>query len=97
MITIDHSFIKDWIEKHHGKPRIIDDPSAGANTPGLSIDFPGSSDDIFLDRSYALDTNWEKFFNIFENQDLAFEYDSNHVHGDITLSYRFVKRANEEV
>lgn len=91
--TTDHKEIQQWVEKHQGKPEMIDHPGAQGDTVGLRINFPGSNDEEFL----SADTQpkyipWEKFFEIFEEENLAFIYKEKDELGDPSYAYRFIKR-----
>lgn len=92
-ITTDHNEIKIWVEKYQGKPEVIDHPSAQGDTVGLRINFPGSNDEEYL----SSDTQpkyipWDKFFEIFEEQELAFMYTDAEKMPDPSYAYRFIKR-----
>lgn len=91
MVSVDHETIKKWIIKHKGKPEIIDDPDANGDEIGIRVDFPGPDDDRFFDANEIREIPWEEFFKIFEDQQLAFEYEAE-VGYDPSLSYRFLKR-----
>ena len=91
MITIEHEKIKQWITKNKGKPEIIDDPSGNGDMVGIRVEFQNESDK-FLKREEIKETTWEQFFEIFESQQLAFEYDAEISSIDPSLSYRFLKR-----
>ena len=93
--TTDHEEIKKWVEKYQGKPEVIDHPTAHGDTVGLRINFPGSTDEDML----SADTQpkyipWEKFFEIFEEQGLAFIYTDAERMPDPSYAYRFIKRSS---
>lgn len=95
--TVNHEEIRTWIEKHGGRPAIIDDPQAGGNRVGLRVDFPGIGDENLLSQSrQSVETNWDKFFQIFESRNLAFTYREKEPIEDPTMSYEFVRRENVE-
>jgi hypothetical protein len=91
MVTIEHDKIKQWISKNKGKPEVIDDPSANGDMVGIRVEFPQAVDN-YLKKEEIQETTWEQFFAIFEEQQLAFEYDSEVSSVDPSLSYRFLKR-----
>ena len=69
--TTNHDEIRGWVEKRRGHPAVV---SATENSQGrdgglLRIDFddPDGSRDVGLHR-----ISWKEFFNIFDNNDLAF-------------------------
>lgn len=91
--TTDRNEIKEWVEKHKGKPQ-IDSFSAGESGQRmLRIDFPGENDDQFLgDSDKPHNTSWDEFFTEFESQGLAFMYGKTVNPDDPSMSYRFAPR-----
>jgi hypothetical protein len=67
--TTDHDTIRKWVEKHGGKPARVADTARRGEGGVLRIDFaePGGNDD---DRLEEID--WDAFFEIFDDSDLAF-------------------------
>jgi hypothetical protein len=91
--TTDHDEIRDWVEHLNGKPQLIESPEAGAEKSGLRISFPGDKRDTFFGTSkIARDANWGEFFAIFEDQELAFVYETNPNPNNLADSYRFAPR-----
>lgn len=68
--TTDHDAIRKWVERRGGHPAVVAD-TANNDRPGamLRIDFdePGGNNDEGLER-----IGWDKFFDIFDANDLAF-------------------------
>lgn len=68
--TTDHNEIRKWVEERGGHPAVVA-ATAENDRPGamLRIDFddPGGEDDEGLRR-----IEWDEFFKIFDNNDLAF-------------------------
>ena len=68
--TTDHQEIKEWVEERGGHPAVVR-ATAENDRPGamLRIDFdePGGNDDVGLKR-----IDWGEFFQIFDNNNLAF-------------------------
>jgi hypothetical protein len=91
--TTDHSEIREWVEKHKGRPQ-IDNFSAGeAGQRLVRIDFPGKEDDVYLgDSDRPHNTSWDDFFKEFESQELAFQYSNEISASDPSMSYRFAPR-----
>jgi hypothetical protein len=67
--TTDHAAIRRWVEKHGGKPARVADTAKRGEGGVLRIDFdePGGNDDDRLER-----IEWDAFFEIFDDSDLAF-------------------------
>lgn len=76
--TRDHAKIKHWVEQRGGRPAILKDAKHdGGGDNVLRIKFDDSEDDL-------VEVQWRHFFEIFEEQGLAFAYedgDEKHVQG----------------
>lgn len=84
--TTDHDQIRKWIEARKGRPSVVgataDNGRAGAL---LRIDFG--------DRDEALDEiEWEEFFRIFEDSNLAFLHQDKTADGQQSRFSKFVSR-----
>jgi comEA protein len=65
--TIDHEYIKQWVEQRGGKPAHVKG-RGGPDDPGiLRIDFPGFSGEGSLE-----EISWDQWFEGFEANNLAF-------------------------
>lgn len=96
-VTIDRRVIEEWAKKHNGRPEVIEKLEGGVEAAGLRIDFPGKVDDEFLPESDPpQNISWDKFFQKFEDQKLAFEYRDEEELSDPSDSYRFIKRSNTD-
>lgn len=94
-VTTDHDEIRDWAERHGGTPQRIDHQDAKHDRVGIRIDFNGVADEVFLSADNPpAKISWEEFFNIFEEQMLAFEYEEET--NDAASAYRFTNRAESE-
>jgi hypothetical protein len=68
--TTDHHEIQQWVESHGGHPALVKGTKRGSDDGGiLRIDFPGFSGEESL-----AEISWEKWFDIFEERELAFLY-----------------------
>lgn len=96
-VTTNHDQIRKWVRKYNGKPAIIDDVAAKADRIGLRIEFfeqKKKKNDEFLSKRHVLTVTWNKFFEIFDDQELAFMYADKSIVRDPTLKFRFIKKDN---
>lgn len=83
--TIDHQEIKGWVEERGGSPAVLEGTYDGFGSGILRIDWGRGEE--------ALDQlSWEDFFRVFDDNDLAFVYESGEERGD-SFSCRFEARA----
>jgi len=86
-ITENHDTIKNWVEERYGEPAlvegVIDKGKAGEM---LRIDFPSHSEKGLKSIS------WELFFEIFEENNLAFLYHENTLNGDENKYYELINK-----
>ncbi len=81
--TTDHSTIKNWIEERDGRPAIVED-TAGDRGGLLRIDYGEEEENL-------ASISWDDFFNIFEENDLAFLYQES-TDGEESRFSKFVER-----
>jgi hypothetical protein len=80
--TTDHSKIQKWIEARNGRPSRV----KGAKEGGvLRIDF-GTPEETLEEIS------WDEFFQIFDENELAFLYQDRTESGDTSRFNKFVNR-----
>ncbi|HUW24711.1 MAG TPA: hypothetical protein VMW04_03740 [Patescibacteria group bacterium] len=85
-ITADHEIIRQWIEARGGLPSVV--KGTGAEGGGiLRIDFPPIGAKPNLQH-----INWEEFFKIFKDKDLAFLYQEKTATGEVSRFNKFVSR-----
>lgn len=93
IVTSDPEHIQDWIEEHGGRPAMNDD--RGTVDVPLDIIFEDEDEDENLKP-----IDWEEFFIILNEKDLAFAYDTDE-NKEILDSQRFDfidrKEANTEM
>jgi len=85
--TIDHEFIKQWVEQRGGKPAHVKG-RGDENDPGiLRIDFPGFSGEGTLE-----EISWDQWFEGFEASNLAFLYQEQTADGQESRFNKLVSR-----
>ena len=85
--TIDHDEIQQWASVHGGAPAILADSRVGESGM-LRLDFGEGTE--ALER-----ITWADFFDIFDENDLAFVYEFD-INGDASMRYHFVSRTPED-
>jgi anaerobic selenocysteine-containing dehydrogenase len=80
--TTDHEEIRKWAEERDGHPALIKTKGKGGV---LRIDF-GEKEEEFEEIS------WDEFFDIFDQNDLAFLYQDKTQSGDTSRFNKFVER-----
>jgi len=86
--TIDHEEVREWAELHGGAPAILADSRVGESGM-LRLDFGDGVEQ--LER-----ITWEDFFDIFEDNDLAFIYEASDADGDASIHYHFTSRTADD-
>ena len=90
-VTTDHEEIRRWVEERGGNPAVV----KGTESRGsalLRIDYPGFSGEGKLEA-----IEWEEFFEIFDDNNLAFLYQDRTADGGESRFSKFVDRnASEE-
>lgn len=83
-ITVNHSKIREWVERRGGRPaRVMGTGHRG--DPGLlRIDFPDYSG------RNLQGIGWDEFFDKFEREDLAFLYQDRKRNGEISYFNKLV-------
>lgn len=91
IVTNDPDHIEDWIEEHGGKPARTD--SSGSVDVELAIKFEDEDDEDLEE------IEWEEFFLILDEKDLAFAYVAEERPTLDSQKYDFVERkeANIEI
>jgi hypothetical protein len=87
-VTTDHDEIRNWVEKHGGKPATVADTQRGKEAAGLlRIDLPGGASNPPLEP-----ISWEDFFAKFDEEELAFLYQDETASGKESHFCKFVSR-----
>ncbi|WP_300438998.1 hypothetical protein [Christiangramia sp.] len=85
--TKDHETIKNWVEERDGKPALVKGTGDNAKGSGLlRINFPGGAEESLENIS------WEKFFSIFDENNLEFLYQEETKDGDESRFFKFVNK-----
>lgn len=82
--TTDHDAIRKWIEDRGGRPSKVE-ATGGENNGLLRIDF--REPDEGLEQ-----IDWDEFFKIFDENDLAFLHQDETSDGQTSRFHKFVER-----
>lgn len=85
--TTDHKEIKKWAEARGGTPAIVKSTLNDEGSAILRVDFPGFSGEDTLE-----EVSWDRFFEIFEEQRLAFLYQDQTANRKPSRFNKFVRR-----
>jgi len=86
--TTDHDEIREWVEERGGHPAIVKGTEK-RDSALLRIDYPGYSGEDRLE-----EISWEEFFEIFDENKLAFLYQEETQDGGESRFSKFVNRDN---
>jgi hypothetical protein len=86
-VTTDHDEIRRWVEERGGVPATVKSTGSSEDPGLLRIDFPDYGDESRLE-----EISWEKFFEKFEENDLAFLYQDKLKSGETSRFFKFVRR-----
>lgn len=85
--TSDHETIKKWVEERDGKPALVKGTGDSGKGDGLlRINFPGGAEDSLENIS------WDKFFSIFDENNLEFLYQEKTKDGSESRFFKFVNK-----
>jgi hypothetical protein len=85
--TTDHDEIRQWVEQHRGKPATVRDTGNGDEPGVLRIDFPGGAGEDVLEH-----IDWDVWFRKFDQEGLAFLYQSEKADGSDSTFFKLVNR-----
>jgi hypothetical protein len=85
--TTDHDGIRKWVEERGGRPAIVKGTEKG-DSALLRIDYPGYSGADTLE-----EIEWDEFFEIFDDNQLAFLYQNETEDGGKSRFSKFVNRS----
>lgn len=84
--TTNHEEIRKWVEDRNGRPAIVKGTERG-DSALLRIDYPGYSGGDTLEQ-----IEWDEFFEIFDENKLAFLYQDYTEDGGKSRFSKFVNR-----
>ena len=85
--TTDHVTIRDWAERHGGKPAAVERTHSDDDVGIIRIMFP---DNPRSEHDALVEISWVEFFREFDERELALVYDPN------GLFSKIVSRASVE-
>jgi hypothetical protein len=85
--TTDHDEIRKWVEGNNGKPASVRDTGGDDDAGILRIDFPGGAGEDALEH-----ISWDEWFDKFEENKLAFLYQSEKASGEASTFCKLVRR-----
>lgn len=85
-VTTDHEEIRRWVEARGGHPAQVKGTERGGSAL-LRIDYPGFSGADKLEP-----VEWDKFFEIFDENNLAFLYQEKTADGGESRFSKFIDR-----
>ena len=89
-VTTNHDEIRNWVEERGGHPSVVKGTESG-DSALLRIDFPGYSGAGKLE---AID--WDEFFEIFDENNLAFLHQAQTADGEQSRFSKFINRDESE-
>lgn len=89
-VTTDHDEIQRWVEERGGNPSIVKGTES-RDSALLRIDYPGFSGEGKLEA-----IEWDEFFEIFDENNLAFLYQDQTADGELSRFSKFVSRDETE-
>lgn len=85
-VTTEHKTIRQWAEERDGKPARVKGTGNDDSSGVLRIDFPGGSEE-------NLETiSWDEFFKAFDENNLAFLYQTEGKDGNTSRFNKFIDR-----
>lgn len=85
--TTDHNTIRRWINERDGVPAVVN--TNGENTEILRVDFQDADNED----ENLVTISWERFFEIFDDNNLAFLY-QDETDGNKSRFNKFIDRDN---
>ena len=89
-VTTDHEEIRRWVEERGGNPEVVKGTESG-DSALLRIDYPGFSGEGKLEA-----IEWDEFFEIFDDNNLAFLYQDRTADGGESRFSKFIDRSESK-
>jgi len=89
-VTTDHDEIRNWVEERGGNPSVVKGTES-RDSALLRIDYPGFSGEGKLEP-----IEWQEFFKIFDENNLAFLYQDETADGELSRFSKFINRNESE-
>ncbi|KMQ50197.1 1,4-alpha-glucan branching enzyme [Chitinispirillum alkaliphilum] len=90
-MTTDHRVIRRWVEKHGGRPAVVKDSCTTHEEAGvIRIFFPDEESGENLES-----ITWDKFFEKFDQANLAFIYSDGELSADSNRFFKIVSQDGE--
>lgn len=87
-VTTDHDEIKKWAESRGGRPAVVDDTQGTSGEGVLRIKFAEENDLIPI--------SWDKFFESFDENELALLYQDKTAEGETSRFHKIVSKDHQE-
>tara|TARA_R110002020_G_scaffold283271_1_gene499014 strand:+ start:473 stop:757 length:285 start_codon:yes stop_codon:yes gene_type:complete len=85
--TMNHQKIKKWVEDRQGKPALVKGTGDTGTGGGLlRINFPGGAEESLEN------ITWDKFFKIFDENEVQFLYQDENKDGEQSRFFKFVNK-----
>ncbi|WP_373056742.1 hypothetical protein [Zunongwangia sp. H14] len=85
--TTDHDTIKKWVEARDGQPALVKGTTDSGKGGGLlRINFPGYAEENLEN------IEWDKFFSIFDENNLQFLYQEKLKDGNDSRFFKFIAK-----
>ena len=89
--TTNHDEIRDWVEERGGRPARVKGTANKQGRGVLRIDYPGFSGEDTLET-----ITWEEFFQVFDDNNLAFLYQDETKDGSESRFSKLIERGPAE-
>ena len=71
-VTTDHKTIRNWADKHGGKPAAVDRTHQDDDVGIIRVMFPKAPQS---EHKHLVEISWDEFFDVFDKNGIAFLHD----------------------